>query len=147
MDKHEFKNAMAELGLACKWATTGDPRWTRAYLQVVPEKGIPCQYGRASFHDGKLYNVKWYFKQQSDIELNDSDRMIFMWSFYERHGVAMTRELYDATVVLAHQQADACLADRLAKRAQTNKRNPKKRPSIKGRNVRNFIRDLINVQL
>ncbi len=143
----EFESAMLEMGITVKVTSTGHPEWKRGYLQIMQESGIPCRYGRASFHNDSLYNVKWYFKQHSNIELNESDCMIFMWEFYQKHGVIMTRELYDVTVTVAKQMVEEDLQERLAKRAETNKRNPKKRPSIKGRHVRNFIRDLINAEL
>lgn len=142
--QEQFESAIKSIGFYVQWSRTGDPNWIRGFIRKMGEDDIPIQYGRASFHFGELYNVKFYWRQHAGHELTESDYLIYAWRHYNRSGQFMTKERYDEIVEQAWVLQKAEYKRRLKLRAETQKRNPKKRPSIKGRCVRRYIEEIID---
>ncbi|CAM0037242.1 hypothetical protein VPHK120G1_0034 [Vibrio phage K120 g1] len=139
----EFESAIKAAGYYVQWCKTGCPTWVRGYIRKMGENGIPCQYGRASFWLGELYNVKLYWRQYSGSDLNESDYLAYAWMAYQVNKQFLTHERYEEIVAQAWVLQKAEFKRRLELRAETQKRNPKKRRSIKGRCVRNYINEII----
>lgn len=140
----EFEAAIRSFGYLVKWAKTGDPSWVRGYIiKVTDTSTIPTYYARAGFRCRELYNVNFYWRQYSGSELNESDYLFYAWRAYQVSKTLLTKERYEEIVAQAWTLQKAELNRRLRLREETNKRNPRKRPSIKGRCVRNYILEII----
>lgn len=140
----EFEKAIKAAGYYVSWCRTGSPNWFRGFILKMGEGDIPTQYARASFECGELYNVKFYWRQYTNSDLNESDYLIYFWRAYKVTKQYLTIDEYNEIVKQAEKMREAEYQERLDKRAETNRLNPKKRRSIKGRCVRRFIEKIID---
>ncbi|QQM14137.1 hypothetical protein pVco14_087 [Vibrio phage pVco-14] len=119
---------------------TGSPNWVRCFLEY---KG--CRYGRASFFNGELWNIKWYDKGEG-FELRETDRLKTAIVLMRDYNMSLGNELWDLLVQRAKLKQDLAYRAKLANREALEeqdiargRKKPKKRRAIQKPNIRNFL--------
>lgn len=111
----EFQVVLDKSGFTSERHRTGHPDWTRTFIK---KGGV--SYGRASFLNGKLYNIKWYYT--GSVAFN-----VFCVNMLMQHNYLPTEEEYNLTWYWAEKAAN----DEHERKIEFRKSLPeKKRPSL-----------------
>lgn len=137
---NEAVQLFKRIGIKPIIVTTGSPAWVRCFLEY---KG--CRYGRANFHNGELWNIKWYDKCEGS-ELHTTDRLKTAIVLMRDYKMLLGDELWDLLVQRAKLKQDFAYRAKLANRealeeqdVARGRKKPKKRRAIQKPNIRNFL--------
>lgn len=137
---NEAVKLFKSIGITPHIVRTGSPVWVRCFLEYEG-----CRYGRANFHNGELWNIKWYDKCEGG-ELRTTDRLKTAIVLMRDYKMTLGNELWDLLVQRAKLKQDLAYRAKLANREALQeqdiargRKKPKKRRAIQKPNIRNFL--------
>lgn len=141
MNIQELVTKLALIGLSSEVRGTGAADWTRVFIR----DGDGCSIARASFQNGDLFNIKWYWRSYGP--LHPADKPIVQWTVVNYIGRPLTDTEYDELVA----KAEALRREDIAQKKAWREANPKfnsegvavRRRKLEGRSARAFMYQLI----